>query len=865
MSTHSNIDVWQTLSNASSFCRRVLNLWPTAVEQLLDDNRLHTCGVEPGLFSHLSDPSDFDKQLRQYRQTECLRIAWRDVNQVAGLVETLQDLSTLAEYCLQACVDFHWQILKQTFGEPASDNNNPGRFCILGMGKLGGSELNFSSDIDLLFVYTGNGKTAGPRRIEVGDFFTRLARATIHSLDTITAQGQVYRVDTRLRPYGATGKLVWSCSAMEQYYALEGRDWERYALLKARPVAGDLALGTSLLKELQPFMYRRYLDYGLFDGVRQLRLEIARAAAKQRHHDNLKIGPGGIREIEFLVQSLQLLRGGQQPVLREPNLLKALALLDQHEMLESKIAEPLGDAYQLLRRLENGLQMIDDQQTHVLPDKPEHCHHLVQLTGFDDFSELQLALKKARDCVADHFDHWFGDDTDQSDTTSLDLSQPLSVSQLHHLLGDTIDERLPSINASLARINKQSLPAGARSRLETLIPDVLKSAIKTPWVERALQHGLALLEGVDLALLQEHPQALARMLDYGARSDYIATKLQRQPALLDELIDPVTLQDLPDSLNDYRQRLLPILAQYDEDSEQQLYRLQHWRQSYALRIAANELLGKIDTPAAQQQLSWLAEVVINAALQQTQALIKQDVPLMVLAYGTLGANEMHYQSDLDLVFLYSDKTTGQEILATRKAQKLIHLLTSIGPGERLYEIDTRLRPNGKSGTLVSSLDTFSEYQNNQAWVWEWQALCRARCLHTNSDDEPSFKQLRQSLLATARPETKLRKAIADMYQRINQQQTLNLQQQRRIKIQFITQFWLLNFQLSSDTVPQNLLEQLSYLEKLKPDLQQQYQQLANDWQLLLNYRHRQQLDHNPAKLNQRAFIVDDLWQQYFID
>ncbi len=863
--------VWKPLSDYSAFARRTLRLWPVACQRLLDQNRLQKVGVGQADIAFNLNLSEFNRQLRKIRQTECLRIAWRDVTKAANLKETLSDLSVLAEYLLQAALNYHQQKLKQQFGQPLQHNHEPAHFCVLAMGKLGGSELNFSSDIDLVFVHNGSGQTAsvnGSRNIDHSDFFTRLAQSIIRSLDAISEFGQVYRVDTRLRPYGSTGRLVWSTGAMEQYYLQEGRDWERYALLKARPVAGDIALGAELLHELQPFIYRRYLDYGLFAGVRQMSSDIAAAAARKRHREHLKLGPGGIREIEFLVHSLQLLHGGQKPALREPNLLKALTLLNQYDLMALETTRSLEQAYHLLRRLENGLQILDDQQTHVIPDNLEYCYRWSRLTGFEGFSELHTALQQSRDYVTDQFETWFGDTDDNIAVKSIGLNQPLTIHQLDDWPNDVATEQLPVINASIARINKQPLSSGARSRLESLLPELLQCAAKTPSVERALQHGLALLESIAgrsnyLALLQEQPQALARMLDYGARSSYIASKLQRQPALLDELIDPVTLADLPASLDDYQQRIQLAVAQHDEEPEQQLYRLQHWRHSYALRIAANELLEKIDTQTAQRQLSWLAETTIGATLIQTQALIKQDVPLTVIAYGTLGAKEMHYESDLDLVFLYSDEIEGIERQATRKAQKLIHLLTSMGPGGRLYEIDTRLRPNGKSGTLVSSFRAFSDYQKNQAWVWEQQALCRARCIYADQTNQTRFEQLRQSLLAPARTDRTIHDAIVDMYQRVTKQQKLAAAEQWRLKALFITQYWLLTTCLPDAAIPQNLLEQLSYLAKTKPDIQGVYQQLANDIIKLQHYRHQQQLKNDLDEPDFEQLQIDTLWASLF--
>ncbi len=865
--------IWNPLSDYSSFARRSLRLWPEACQQLLDDRRLETSGIAIPDNTAVLPEDRFNRLLRECRQTECLRIAWREVSDIAMLEETLQDLSSLADGLLQITVEYHWQALQQRFGEPLDEDAGAARFAVLGMGKLGGRELNFSSDIDVLFIHAGTGRTTGPRRIDSADFFTRLARAVIHSLDSISEFGQVYRVDTRLRPYGSSGRLVWSTAAMEQYYLLEGRDWERYALLKARPVAGDQKLAEQLLRELQPFVYRRYLDYGLFAGVRQMRNDIARAAARRRHRDNLKIGPGGIRELEFLVHSLQLLRGGQQPGLRDTNLLRSLRLLHQHQILEPAVVKQLEQAYRLLRRAENALQMLDDQQTHDVPDDPGLAANWTKLSGFDEPLELNRDLQRLRGHVAQQFDGWFGEESAIPAAETIKLDQPLSSRQIQQLLVDQSTALEPLLNNSLSRINKQSLTAAARARLENLLPQLLRAVAQTPDREKALQHGLRLLESIAgrsnyLALLLEQPQALARMLDYGVRSDFIAVKLQQQPALLDELIDPVSLADLPASATAYQRRIGPLLNQHQNDPEQQLYRLQYWRQSYAIRIAANELLGHIDTPTAQQQLSWLAETVISSALQLSSQLLGQRsrqpvAPLTVIAYGTLGAREMHHTSDLDLVFLYSQEADNTEYQATRLAQKFIHLLTSLGPGDRLYEIDTRLRPNGRSGALVSSLRAFQDYQQDQAWVWEWQALCRARCIHGQAAQRTDFQQLRQSLLRPARPVAELTTAITDMHQRITSQSALEPAERLRLKTQFLTQFWLLSTSLPDLPVPENLLEQLDYLAGLKPAIQTHCEQLAADWRILQDYRHHQQLNNTFDEPDFNALQIDSVWHSVF--
>ncbi len=871
MSDSSSPAIWQPLSQNSSFCRRVLTLWPTAGQSLLDNNRLHTPGVAKLCLAAGSTATDFDAQLREYRQTECLRIAWRDTNNAASLVETLQDLSTLAERCLQACVLFHWQTLQDVFGQPAANEKTVAQFCILGMGKLGGSELNFSSDIDLLFIFSGHGKTNGARRITCLDFFTRLARAIVHSLDTVTAQGQVYRIDTRLRPYGSGGKLVWSTAAMEQYYASEGRDWERYALLKARPIAGDLDLGKELLQELQPFIYRRYLDYGLFDGVRQLRLEIARSAAKQHHQDNLKLGPGGIREIEFLVQSLQLLRGGQHPGLRHHNLLTALSLLQQHQLLQDDVVELLRAAYSLLRRLENRLQMLDDQQQHRIPSDIRRLEKWSVLSGYPDSTCLLEELNKARSLVAEQFDVWFGDHDETIQHPVLRFDTIEDIPEWGRLFSITLRNHdnvlLKKFNASLARILKQPLSQSGRQRLQQLLPKLLSSAADTKAPGKSVLHGLTLLEKIAgrsnyLALLSEHPQALKRMLDYGAHSDWIAQQLQRQPALLDELIDPITLTNLPESRQAYIIEALALMQQAEQPLEQRLSLLQQWRQSYSLRIAANALFQQHGTTSAQWHLSCLAEACLHAINAIVCQLISSPIPLTIIAYGTLGAGEMHFASDLDLVFLYPDNLICPERNATRQAQKLIHLLTTIGPNSQLYEIDTRLRPNGQSGTLISSINAFHDYQLNNAWVWEWQALTRARCVLADDNMAKQFQAIRQNILRPARDSQTIGAAITEMASRLASKKERDSIALSRLRLQFLIQFWLLTLDLPDSPIPCNLAAQADWLATIFPDLKTDALLVAKNYLALQTYQQQQQLNQSGTAMRPLSTVVNKLWKKH---
>lgn len=871
MSSISSSKHWAEITPHSTFARRVLGLWPERCQQLLDQHRLESNGVIAPDINLSCSSEHFDKAIRAYRQTECLRIAWRDITETCTLQQALEDLCSLAEQTLQATIGYHTHRLTQRFGQFSPVDQEPAKFCIIGMGKLGGGELNFSSDIDILFIYSGSGKTSGPRRIDCADFYTRLAQAIVKSLDSVNAFGQAYRVDTRLRPYGSSGRLVWNAAAMEQYYVSEGRDWERYALLKARPIAGDKSLGITLLNDLQPFIYRRYLDYGLFDGVRQLRNDIARAAARRRHQDNLKLGPGGIREIEFLVQSLQILRGGQQPALRQNNLLHALALLEQHDLLEADVAQSLHTAYCFLRRLENRLQMLDDQQEHNIPNDPQQLEAWVALAGYADSQTLLLELNQIRQQVADRFDIWFGEDNNDTQPTSPRLESMADIKNWQALLTSALGEQDDALHAqfdaSLKRILKQPISPSGRQRLQRLLSKMLDCTVKTPAPQKSLLHGLALLEKIAcrsnyLSLLLEHPQALQRMLDYGARSDWIAQQLQHRPALLDELIDPVTLNSLPGSVEAYRQEAMSLLLQGHQQAEQQLSLVQQWRQSCHLRIAANELFQHLDTLAVQWHLSCLAEACLHAINAIAQSSVKAPVPLTIIAYGTLGASEMHYASDLDLVFLYPDGLSQPERSATRQAQKIIHFLTTIGPSSQLYEIDTRLRPNGQSGTLVSNITSFDEYQNNHAWVWEWQALSRARCVLAEPDIHQRFTEIRQRILQPARDPEITGDAIQEMFTRVKTQNKNNPLNLIRLQIQFLLQYWLLTHLLPDSPIPSNLIQQAHWLGDAFPSLVSDAALVTSQYQQLHMHLHQQELNRSNAPEPFCCEGVDKLWEKY---
>jgi len=864
---------WRPLSEYSSFARRCLRLWPEACHQLLDSQRLQQPGLPAPVLPTAASLQQLDRTLRCYRQTEALRICWRDVNALADLTETLVDLSRLAEHCLQTALYWHRRDFEQRFGQLQDSNGDAFSFSVIALGKLGGVELNFSSDIDIMLLHNGCGRSSGPRRLHADDYVNRLGRALCNSLHKVQDGGRVYRVDTRLRPFGSSGALVWSRQAMEQYYVLQGRDWERFALQKARVVAGDQALGDDLLRDLQPFIYRRYLDYGLFEGIREMRAEIGRQAERQGHREHLKLGAGGIREIEFLVQSLQLLRGGRQPDLRHANLLTSLQRLHQLGHLDAREHHALAAAYRELRRLENRLQMLDDRQLHQLPTATDEQQSYARFCGYADWAALYLALQQHRQQVSALFAAHLGV-VDDEDASVSERSQSPSSRNRALLDAGLAPADLDSLHKGIER---KLQDASAHRRWQRLQPLLLEEARCSTAPEHAYRNALGIIEAIArrsnyLALLLEMPQARQRMIELCADGGYLVSSLQANPMLLDDLIDPQLLDNLVDSAEELRQRMQGGIDALD-DPELQWLQLHYWKQSYQFRIAGNEWLGKIDSLQARQQLSWLAEAVIAISLDCCRRQRGQDLNLAVIAFGSLGAVEMHYASDLDLVFLYADKDRDQEHAATRLVQKLMHWLTTPGNGQRLYSIDTRLRPNGRSGTLVSSMAAFASYQKEHAWIWEWQSLCRARCICADPKLQQEFDRIRHAILAPAQQPSAIRQPVLDMYQRICTEHALaqNSVAACRLRIQFLLQYWLLTRDLdnnrvadghSAAAIPRNGADQFRYLAQLYPDLRQLCECLRTLWASLLTARNLAQLKLTEVPVaDDAAAAIDLIWQQ----
>ncbi len=759
----------------------------------------------------LKSEQELAAALRQLRTREMLRIAWRDLAGWADLPDTLADLSALAAACIDAALDkLHtWQ--SQEMGVPRSAAGIAQSLVVIGMGKLGARELNFSSDIDLIFAYPEDGETRGKRcRFSNEEYFVRLAQRLSNALAAHTGDGFVYRVDTRLRPFGDSGPLALSFAAMEEYYQNHGREWERYAFIKARAVAGDIGQGRRLLQNLLPFVYRRYLDYGVFESLRDMKEMIVRETQRRSLRDNIKLGPGGIREIEFIGQLFQLIRGGRDVHLQEPGILQVLAYLGQMQHLPISVVQELSDAYIFLRRVENRLQEFADEQTHALPIDDLERTRLALSMSYPDWDTFAHALEQHTERVHTHFEQIFA----APQLASLTNPQPISGEDLSALWHGAMDEaeaeKLLATrgfdDAREALLLLQQLRQGyhyralserGRRRFDGLMPLLLVEVGRTEQPADTLMRVVNLIETIAqrtayLALLAENPLALTQLVKLCAVSPWISALLTRHPLLLDELLDARSLYTPLDRTgleSELRQSLLRIPQ---DDLEQQMDALRHFKQVQVLRVAAADTAGVMPLMIVSDHLSVLAELILQQVLNLAwhyltarhgtpQCMLNEQScrpGFAIVAYGKLGGIELGYGSDLDIVFLHDSggdrqltdgpKSIDNAVFFARLGQRIIHILNAHTPAGVLYEIDMRLRPSGASGLLVSSMESFADYQATRAWTWEHQALVRARVVAKQDANNIAahFEQLRRTILQQPRDEATLRAEVHDMRERM---------------------------------------------------------------------------------------------------
>jgi len=739
-----------------------------------------------------NDEAETLAALRMFRQRQMLRILWRDHAQLTDIETTCADLSALADCTIRAALKFSTDALTPKYGEPVgAESRKVQSLLILGMGKLGGNELNFSSDIDLIFAYGERGVTEGGRQsIDNQAYFTRLGQMVIRLLDAVTQDGFVFRVDMRLRPYGDSGALVGSFNALELYYQQQGREWERYAMIKARPISGSCDDQTQLMKMLGAFVYRRYTDFSVIAALRDMKSMMRGEVARLGIDSDIKRGGGGIREIEFIAQSLQLIHGGRMVELRCRPLLESLSALSQATVLPVQDGTRLAAHYRLLRKAEHALQAVQDRQTQTLPTDALTQAQVAQLAGFPSWQALDIAVQQARQGVAALFNDLISEPSQELENGPTPAGRSfsaLNAKALSDLGYRRAEQTWQAITGFLESSWVAALQGEGRRRLESFLPLLCEAAASAESPDDALERALPFVRAVCrrsayLVLLQENPHALAHLVSLVAASVWVADKLATRPELVDELLHESTLYSAPsrDELKSLvRQQLLRIP---EEDLEGQMGALSRIKDGVVLRVAASELTGTLPLMKVSDNLSFLAEVMIEQAIAVARAELVQrfgepqheQAGFAVMAYGKLGGLELSYGSDLDLVFVFdgaSGETAGPKVIDntrfyTRLAQRVVHVLSAQTLSGRLYEIDLRLRPDGDSGLVATTLQSLRRYQLESAWTWEHQALVRSRVVAGDPALREALESLRREVLGQAREQPTLAASVIDMRQKM---------------------------------------------------------------------------------------------------
>lgn len=826
--------------------------------------------------------------LRKIRRTHSAAIAILELNGCLTIEESMWRMSILAEQLTRTAYLWSYASLQKVFGSPHSNSDNtvsseksfsPDKknlfqnLMILAMGKFGGYELNFSSDIDLIFFYPSEGETSGGRRTSSNSrFFQKVGVSIIKLLNEPTENSFVFRVDMRLRPYGDSGNLVMSVEQAEDYYHEQGRGWERFAMVRARIITGRPEEKRQLEEIITPFAFRRYIDYGVIDSLRNMKEMIQREVRRRGLKGNIKLGAGGIREIEFMVQSLQLIQGGRDSRLQEKSILKVLPLLAEVNLLPAETSMELAHSYRFLRRVEHCIQELDEKQTQQLPEDEQTRQVIAKLMSFERWNDFEQALEKIQRETNKQFSSLFGEErthSEQQDDFYLSLweghiSEKQLLQKLPEIKCTNINELIRTLDKFRHSNLVTNLSARGAKRLKLFFPSLLEIGLTVDNPVKTLNSLLLILKAIlkrtaYLELLSENLPILQHLVDLVSRSDWIVQRLSDSPILFDELLYPNSLYK-PLQTSDLRSELQQSLLRIDEkDEEQILDGIRQFKQINELRVAAALLSERLSISQVSRYLTQLAQVIIQAAINQCwrilteryghpEALARMDpddlqssanIGFTVVAYGKLGGLELGFNSDLDLVFLFDQplesQTNGNKSISvsrfyTRLAQKLIHFLstrTSLGV---LYEVDMRLRPSGNSGMLVSHIDAFNDYQKESAWTWEHQALVRARAIAGDVQLGHKFEQLRKNLINTKRNLLKLKSDVIDMRQKMRKEldkstnQSIDLKQcvGGLVDIEFLSQYLALSRDNENrsnkdkeqpDSPPSNTADTLKYAQQ----------------------------------------------------
>ncbi len=784
--------------------------------------------------------------LRRQRTREMVRIAWRDLAGVATVPEVLSETSAFADAAIEAAVTIATHELEPVYGTPCSAGGETQRLVVLGMGKLGGGELNFSSDIDLIFVFPEKGETSGSRSIDNEDYFTRLGRLVIRILGERTSEGIVHRVDMRLRPFGDSGPLTVSGAFLDNYLQTHGRDWERYAWIKARAITGAGEYKLIHAESVRPFVYRRYLDFGVFESLREMKALIEKEVARRDLAEHVKLGPGGIREIEFIVQAFQLIRGGQDRRMQTPSLLSVLPQLAGGKLLPPRAAQELESAYLFLRRIENRLQMMGDAQTHTIPEDAFTRERIAVAMGFPNWETCAAELDLHRARVTRAFQEvMFA----RHDAATAEMPGVNGIVEAW-LRGAPAEQFAAALEGrGFAESGKAAqmlldfrgagalkrLDAPGRARLDTLLPRLviaiadLKSPSSGSQLD-VLRRVLKVLEAIGsrsayFALLNENAVVRRKLVELAALGEFLATQIASHPLLLDELLDESS-GGLPPPRAELEREIGARLTHSAEDEpERQVEVLRQFQRAAIFRVAMADLTGRIPLMRVSDYLTEIAEIIVGEAMRLAWAQItaqfgvphytldgqRRVVRICAVGYGKLGGLELGYASDLDLVFLHDSgaeqaetdaaKPVDNQVFFIRFAQRAIHLLTMHSAAGRLYEVDVRLRPSGKGGMLITRIGAFAEYQEKEAWTWEHQALLHARSVAGDAGLREDFERVRIDVLQRCVRRDTLRTEVREMRERMRKELSrakagsgqFDIKQDAggTADIEFLAQYWAL--------------------------------------------------------------------------
>ncbi|ASG65222.1 bifunctional [glutamate--ammonia ligase]-adenylyl-L-tyrosine phosphorylase/[glutamate--ammonia-ligase] adenylyltransferase [Idiomarina piscisalsi] len=832
----------RSLFAVSPFIARVAERYPTQLltdffasdnDISLDSSDTYESSLRR-LLEECKDDRRAKYKLREYRHCIMAKLAAADILGQLSLSEALEHFSVFADAAIQESLQWAFKRLQEKHGTPIGSNGETMPMLVIGMGKLGGKELNFSSDIDLIFAYPEQGETQGPgRNLEHSVFYKRLAQLLIALLDETTADGQVFRVDMRLRPFGQSGPLVTSMNALEHYYQEQGRDWERYAMVKARLIGASDSDEKAFYDLIRPFVYRRYIDFSAIEALRKMKLLITQETRRRGVKNNIKLGAGGIREVEFIVQAHQLIRGGQEKSLQTRSLYTAVNGLIELELIDKERADMLMRNYEFLRTIEHRLQQIDDAQTQQLPDDELGQERLRCMLGEDDWAPVQQRVDDCMASIHEEFQQVVGEQSEEDEE-----EQSLQVLWQDMLDDDAAIEILEAEGVdepeSLWRLihnfrqesrRRSSGPRG-RAAMARLMPMMLRHAVQHQHPERLLERLLSIIKAIMsrtayIELLAENPGARAQLCKLCMASPWISNQLAQHPLLLDELIDPQQLYTLPESKN-YDALLREYLVRIPEqDLETQMDALRQAKQALQLKIAAADISNVLELMNVSDHLSALAEAIINEVIglawhQLTQKHGKPEGTSVdntgfgVMAYGKLGGEELGYGSDLDLVFVtdsnYEGLTDGNKPIEVqqfylRLAQRVLHLFTTRTVAGVLYDVDLRLRPSGQSGLLVTRVNSYAKYLHDDAWTWELQALVRARPVYGSRGIRDTLADVRRAALMQPREDAQLKKEIVSMRQKMKHHLSVSRTNAFDLKqddggiadIEFITQYLVLKY------------------------------------------------------------------------